>query len=72
LPAIEPSVQGRGRIPLYGLPLSRKAVDVVLGRNYFPKEDSTMLRYWINRAFLLGTLVATSAVAAGWKWDRGF
>lgn len=27
------------------------------------------LRYWINRALLLGTLVATSAaVAAGWKW----
>jgi hypothetical protein len=31
----------------------------------------TPLRYWINRAFLLGALVATSAVAAGWKW-QGF
>jgi hypothetical protein len=30
------------------------------------------LRYWINRALLLGTLVAASAVAAGWKWDKGF
>jgi hypothetical protein len=30
------------------------------------------IRYWFNRAFLLGALVAASAVAAGWKWDRGF
>jgi hypothetical protein len=30
------------------------------------------LRYLFNRAFLLGTLVAASAVAAGWKWNRGF
>jgi hypothetical protein len=30
------------------------------------------IRYWLNRAFLLGTLVTASAVAAGWKWDRGF
>ncbi len=30
------------------------------------------IRYWFNRAFLVGMLVAASAVAAGWKWDRGF
>jgi hypothetical protein len=29
------------------------------------------IRYWFNRAFLLGALVAASATAAGWKWDRG-
>ena len=30
------------------------------------------LRYWIYRGSLLGALVAASAVAAGWKWDRPF
>jgi hypothetical protein len=30
------------------------------------------VHYWINRALILGTLVSASAVAAGWKWDRGF
>jgi hypothetical protein len=30
------------------------------------------IRYWFNRAFVLGTLVTASAVVAGWKWDRGF
>jgi hypothetical protein len=30
------------------------------------------VRFWINRALILGTLVSASAVAAGWKWDRGF
>jgi hypothetical protein len=31
------------------------------------------LRYWINRALILGTLVSASAVAAGWKWNgKGF
>jgi hypothetical protein len=30
------------------------------------------LRYWLNRAVLVGALVTASAVAAGWKWDRGY
>jgi hypothetical protein len=30
------------------------------------------LRYWIFRALTLSALVATSALAAGWKWDKGF
>jgi hypothetical protein len=29
------------------------------------------LRYWVFRALMLGALVASSAVAAGWKWDKG-
>jgi hypothetical protein len=29
------------------------------------------IRYWCNRALLLGALVAASATAAGWKWDKG-
>jgi len=28
------------------------------------------VQYWLNRALLLGALVAASA-AAGWKWDKG-
>jgi hypothetical protein len=30
------------------------------------------LRYWFVRALTIGALVAPSAVAAGWKWDRVF
>jgi hypothetical protein len=30
------------------------------------------LRYWMFRALTLGALVATSAVVAGWKWNRCF
>jgi hypothetical protein len=29
------------------------------------------LRYWFHRALVLGALVAASAAAAGWKWDKG-
>ena len=29
------------------------------------------VQYWLNRALLLGALVAASAAAAGWKWDMG-
>jgi hypothetical protein len=29
-----------------------------------------VLRYWMNRAALVGALVLTSAVAAGWKWNK--
>jgi hypothetical protein len=28
------------------------------------------LRYWTYRALTVGALIAASAVAAGWKWDR--
>jgi hypothetical protein len=30
------------------------------------------LRFWFNRFALVSSLVLASAVAAGWKWDRGF
>jgi hypothetical protein len=30
------------------------------------------IRYWLNRALLVGALFTASAVAAGWKWDKGF
>jgi hypothetical protein len=29
------------------------------------------IRYWTYRAALTGALVLTSAVAAGWKWNKG-
>ena len=45
----------------------------MLGRNYFPKgfTKMTQIRYWTYRATLVGSLVFTSAVAAGWKWGKG-
>jgi hypothetical protein len=29
------------------------------------------LRYWFTRALFVAALVSSSAVAAGWKWDKG-
>jgi hypothetical protein len=31
-----------------------------------------MGRYWINRFAVVAALVASSAVAAGWKWGAVF
>jgi hypothetical protein len=28
------------------------------------------IRYWLNRVALTGALVLSSAVAAGWKWNK--
>jgi hypothetical protein len=44
----------------------------VLGRNYFPKGFIKMvqIRYWMIRASLTYALVLSSAVAAGWKWNK--
>jgi hypothetical protein len=28
------------------------------------------IRYFVNRAALVGALVLTSAVAGGWKWNK--